>query len=64
MNDYTIYELANQRHADIIDEVRLSRTVSSRGYWGSWTKVITYAWQRFADLAHVLTTRTRTPAAD
>jgi hypothetical protein len=63
MNDYMMYELANQRHADIIDELRRSRTITSRSYRGSWTRMTTSARLRLADLAHVLTTRTRTPAA-
>jgi hypothetical protein len=63
MNDYMIYELANQRHADIIDQVRRSRTITSRGYRGSWTRVTTSARQRFAVVAHGLTNRTRVPAA-
>jgi len=63
MNDYMIYELANQRHADIIDELRCSRTFTSRSYRDSWTRMTTNARRRLADLAHVVTTRTRTPAA-
>lgn len=63
MNDYMIYELANQRHAELIDEVR-SRTIRSRRHRGSWTRLTTSARQRFAVVAHILTNRTRTPAAD
>jgi hypothetical protein len=62
MNDYMIYELANQRHADIIDQVRRSRTITSRN-WGSLTRLTTSARQWFAAVAHGLTNRSRTPAA-
>jgi hypothetical protein len=64
MNAYMSYELAKQRHADILDEVRRSRPISFRGYLGKWTGVTTTARQRFAAVGHVLTNRTWTPSAD
>lgn len=64
MNDYMIYELANQRHADIINQVHRSRTLRSWGYRGGWTRVTTSARRRLPVLAHGVTNRTRIPAAD
>jgi hypothetical protein len=64
MNDSMIYDLARQRHHDVIDEVRRSRSISFRAYQGSWTRVTTGARNRLAVVAHVLTNRAWTPTAD
>jgi hypothetical protein len=63
MNDYMIYELANQRHADVIDQVRRSRAIKGRSYRDSWTRVTTNARQLFAVVTHMLINRTRTSTA-
>ncbi|MEQ7006305.1 hypothetical protein ABN028_08880 [Actinopolymorpha sp. B17G11] len=52
MNDYMIYNLAKQRHADLIlDELHRSRARTSLGHRGSWVRVAASAQQRFAVLA-------------
>jgi hypothetical protein len=67
MNDYLIYDLAKQRHADLmleaLREVHRSRTIRFRNLRAGWTRVTASARQRFAVVAHVLTNRTRIPSA-
>lgn len=60
MNDYVIYETAKLRYAELVDEVRRSRTTRARN---SSTGVRTNARQRFAAVARALTNRTPAPKA-
>jgi hypothetical protein len=63
MNDHMIYELAKQRQAELVDEVRRTRRIRSRDYRGSRSSRTATIRQRFAVVTRVVTNRTRTVAA-
>jgi hypothetical protein len=60
MSDYMMYEIAKQRHADIIDEMRRSRTYTPRNSLGKRASATAALRQWLASVTPPLTNRGHT----